>query len=161
VWQAFSRQCRWVTGVAGNHDVFGSNGPSVPDFKEFCRQPKTHFLDGHVVDLDGLKIAGLSGIVGNPNRPYRRLEPDYVDAVLTLCEAAPHMLVLHDGPDFPSLGFKGNPVIREALEISHPTLVIRGHAHWEKSLVTLSNGTQVLNVDARAILVGRNGSLGS
>lgn len=60
VWLALARRCRWVAGVAGNHDLFGPK-PSVPDFQVFCQSPGVHFLDGDVAELEGLRIGGLSG----------------------------------------------------------------------------------------------------
>jgi hypothetical protein len=64
---------------------------------------------------------------------------------------------LHEGPDFPPQCLRGSPAIREAMEKARPTLVIRGHAYWELPLVALANGTQVLNVDARVVLIVRQG----
>lgn len=152
VWAAFVQRFRWVTGVAGNHDFFGRT-PSVPDFKAFLRQPKTHFLDGHVVELDGLKIGGLSGVVGDGTRKlFRREEKDFVSEIKRLGGTPLDLLVMHDGPDDGDTR-RGWPSMREALEQSRPTLVIRGHAYWESPLATLQNGTQVLNVDSRVVLL--------
>lgn len=152
VWAAFVQRFRWVAGVAGNHDFFGKT-PSVPDFKAFLRQPKTHFLDGHVVELDGLKIGGLSGVVGDSTRKlFRREEKVFASEIKRLVTAPLDLLVMHDGPDGGDTK-RGWPSMREALEQSRPTLVIRGHAHWESPLATLQNGTQVLNVDSRVVLL--------
>jgi len=152
VWAAFAQRFRWVAGVAGNHDVFGKS-PSLPEFKAFLRQPKTYFLDGDTVELDGLRIGGLSGVVGDSARkPFRREEKVFASEAKRLAGASPDLLVMHDGPDGNDTR-RGWPVIREALEQSRPTLVIRGHAHWESSVATLQNGTQVLNVDARVVLL--------
>jgi hypothetical protein len=154
VWRTFAERCRWVTGVAGNHDLFGDS-PSVPDHDEFWRQTNTHFLDFHAIKLDGLKVAGLSGVIGNPQRPFRRSEPDFLAAASLLCEDGPDILILHEGPDFPAHGLEGSPVLREVLEKARPMLVVRGHSYWELPLVALANGTQVLNVDARVVLLVR------
>jgi len=43
--------------------------------------------------------------------------------------------------------------IREAVERLRPSLVVRGHAHWKESLAQLSGGVQVLNVDARVVVL--------
>ncbi len=153
VWKAFRDMARWCCGTAGNHDVFGSS-PSEPDFNTFKTEPGIHFLDGQAVSLDNLRIGAVAGIVGNPRRPFRREEPAYVQEVQKVARMLPDILVLHDGPDYQELGLKGWSSVREALEASRPTLVIRGHAHWAQPLVELRNGTQVLNVDAQvAILV--------
>lgn len=155
VWSAFSEHFRWVAGVAGNHDFFGKT-PSVPDFKAFLRQPKIHFLDRASVSLDGLKIAGLSGVIGdNTNKLFRRPEKAFAKEAASLAAAGPDVLVMHDGPDGDA-NQRGSASVREALEGTMPTLVIRGHAHWAFPLATLRNGTQVLNVDSRVILLVAN-----
>lgn len=147
VWQAFSNEFDWVVGVAGNHDLFG-------DAAIRPRFPKpTHFLDNDNVTVEGLAIAGLSGIPGNPRRLWRRTEDDFVEALeLLLCDS-PVIMVMHDGPDVPVSGFRGSSRMREAIERSEPTLIVRGHAHWKEPLATLSNGAQVLNVDARVVIL--------
>lgn len=63
------------------------------------------------------------------------------------------MVVMHDGPDAPVARHRGSPIIRQALEKSEPTFVVRGHAHWNEPFAQLSNGTQVLNVDARVVIL--------
>jgi predicted phosphodiesterase len=151
VWKAFERRCRWAVGVAGNHDSFGSKPRRGIDPGDLRRQPNIHFLDGSMVELDGLKIAGLSGIVGNPRRPFRRRESDYVDAVSKLRQSRPDILIWHDGPEVPQFGFQGNSAVREALEKERSMLVICGHSHWESPLALLNNGTQIVNVGGRVI----------
>lgn len=152
VWRAFAKNCKWIVGVAGNHDCFGEK-PSLPDFKNFCQEPRIHFLDGEVVELDGLRIGGLSGIIGPPRKPFRRTEECYVDELTRLAAKAPDIVVLHDGPDIPIANLRGSPSIRIALEQTRPFLVIRGHAHWDNPLIRLANGGQVLNVDARLVML--------
>tara|TARA_R110002049_G_scaffold285698_4_gene467064 strand:- start:225708 stop:226523 length:816 start_codon:yes stop_codon:yes gene_type:complete len=152
VWQAFAGEFDWVVGVAGNHDLFG-DAATRPRFSK-----PVHFLDNDTVVVEGLPIAGLSGIPGNPRRPWRRTEEDYVEALeLLLCDS-PAMVVTHDGPDAPDAGHRGSPRIRQAFEQSEPTLVIRGHAHWKEPFAELSNGTQVLNVDARVVILTKEQS---
>jgi 3',5'-cyclic-AMP phosphodiesterase len=79
VWRAFAERFRWVVGVAGNHDHFGS--PS--DQAQFAGEPRVGLLDASVVTLDGLHIGGVSGIVGDPRRPFRRSEDELVRASAT------------------------------------------------------------------------------
>jgi len=74
------------------------------------------------------------------------LRPDDPDAPAPL-------VVLHGGPDVPELGRLGHPAIREALLEHPPTLVVCGHCHWKEPLATLANGTQVVNVDSRLIVL--------
>lgn len=151
VWQAFANRCRWVAGVAGNHDMFSPTW-SLPPLQQFKKRPKIHLLDGDCIELDGLKIAGLSGVVGNPKRPFRRLEPNFAVEIARLAALAPDVLVMHDGPDAEGTNLRGWPLFREVLENSRPTLVIRGHAHCPTPLVNFVNGSQVVNVDSRVIV---------
>jgi hypothetical protein len=60
VWQAFSSDYRWTAGVLGNHDRLKSPVAG------------TTLLDGQVVEMDGLRIGGISGIVGKAGRLLRR-----------------------------------------------------------------------------------------
>jgi|CXWL01.1.fsa_nt_gi hypothetical protein len=154
VWRALAGVCRWVAGVAGNHDVFGP-GPSVPDFRAFLRTPGVHFLDDATVMVDGLKIAGLSGVVGNPRKLFRREEQAFAGALGHLAMAGPDLLVAHDGPDVAGTDLRGWISVRHALEAARPTLLVRGHAHWTTPLAPLANGTQVLNVDSRVVVLRR------
>ena len=155
VWLALAAQCRWVTGVAGNHDVFGLK-PSLPDFRAFCGSPGVHFLDGKTLELDGLRIAGLSGVIGRSTRPWRRDEDGFLGSVAALLQGAPDLLVMHDGPDVPELGLRGIPAVRELLETHRrELLLVRGHAYWEEPLVSIGRDVQVLNVDSRIMVLTR------
>ncbi|CAD79112.1 hypothetical protein RB11420 [Rhodopirellula baltica SH 1] len=152
VWDAFAAEFDWVAGVAGNHDTF-ADGANRPSFTG-----PVHFLDNDHVTIGGVLIAGLSGITGNPRRPWRRTEDDYVETLGTLLCEEPAITLLHDRPDAPERGFRGSPRIREVLEEQGPgqnenTLVVRGHSHWPEPLAELSCGTQVLNVDARVVIL--------
>jgi hypothetical protein len=44
-------------------------------------------------------------------------------------------------------------VIREVLLRHPPTVVVCGHCHWPEPLATLANGTQIVNVDSRMIVL--------
>ena len=68
----------------------------------------------------------------------------------------PHVLVLHEGPDGDEPGLRGNPEVRAAVAGSK-VVVVCGHVHWDRPLVGLAGGAQVLNVDARAVLLERAG----
>ena len=147
VWDAFAKEFGWVVGVAGNHDTFGES-MKRPNFS-----PPVHFLDKDIVSIGGVSIGGLSGIIGNPRRPWRRTEEEYLESLVeVLCER-PAITILHDGPDAPSRGCDGIPRIREIIEQFEDTLVVRGHSHWPEPLAELASGTQVLNVDARVVIL--------
>lgn len=152
VWSAFAAQFRWVAGVAGNHDSFGS----PRERERFIQQPGVHLLDGEVRELDGLVLGGVSFIIGRTDKPARRAEQDQLERIQGVLRQEPEILVLHEGPDAPTEEFQGNSAIREAVESRAGMLVVCGHSHWEAPLITLAGGAQVLNVDSRAVLLVRN-----
>lgn len=150
VWRAFAAGYRWVTGVAGNHDLFGG----AQERSRFEREPGVHLLDGDSVVLDGLRVGGVGGICGNPRKENRREPEVFVRTVQQVLANRPHVLVLHEGPDGGRPRLRGNPAVRAAVE-DRRALVICGHCHWPEPLVTLAGGAQVLNVDARAVVLER------
>lgn len=150
VWRAFGGAFRWVVGAAGNHDLFGG----AQERKWFMGEPGTYLLDGAAATLDGLRFAGVGGICGNPGKENRRRPAEFVAAVRAALAGRPHVLVLHEGPDGGVPELRGNPEVRAAVDGSK-TLVVCGHVHWNTPLATLAGGTQVLNVDARAVVLER------
>jgi Icc-related predicted phosphoesterase len=151
VWRAFARSFRWVAGVAGNHDTFGAGHDRGAAFRE----PRVHVLDGDVVDLDGLRVAGLGGIVGDPAKPGRRDEREFVRELKRLIRANPDVVVLHHGPDTQRGELRGHPAVRRALDRSGPLLVVCGHAYWPEPLAEVRGGAQALNVDSRVVVLTR------
>jgi hypothetical protein len=150
VWQAFSERFRWVAGVAGNHDLFGT----ARERERFTTLPGVHLLDGTAAELDGLRIGGVSGIIGNPKKPGRRDEPTFFELLERALFCRPELLLLHEGPDVPRTRRPGTASIRELIEVARrDLLVICGHSHWHEPLAQLDSGCQVLNVDARAVLL--------
>ncbi len=149
VWEAFLAEFDWVAGVAGNHDLFG----------EYDKPPawlvnlgKAHYLDGYRANRPNLKMGGVGGIIGNPSKPQRKTETHYLNQLENLLFQSLDVVILHDGPNGDSR--QGGTVrIREILEEFPPVFVIRGHCHWRNPLATLNNGTQVLNVDARLVIL--------
>lgn len=148
VWQEFARYFDWTVGVAGNHDTFGQFPRPAHSISS-----RSHFLDQRGCDLAGLSFYGVSGIIGNPRRHWRYSDDDYARAIEQAVLDQPDVLVLHDGPDQPDGPGKGSARVRELLRAFDPTLVIRGHAHWDQPLAELDNGTQILNVDCRCVIM--------
>lgn len=149
VWRAFAARFRWVAGVAGNHDLFGKPSEQT----RFAREPGIHLLDGRQVELDDLRIAGVGGICGRSGKVNRRPPDEFVAAIRRVLPAHPHLLVLHEGPDAGPRQL-GNPDVRGAVD-GRGALVVCGHCHWHEPLAELPGGTQVLNVDARVVLLER------
>ncbi|MBL8809552.1 MAG: metallophosphoesterase [Planctomycetaceae bacterium] len=150
VWNAFAQRFSWVVGVAGNHDLFGPNGDSRPSRSA----SHVHFLDGESRTLGNKLFAGLGGIIGNPARPQRRTEDDYLTALDGLLSRCPDVLIMHDGPQGTQKGQPGNPRVNELAELTPPGLIIRGHAHWSHPVSTAGR-LQILNVDARVVIIER------
>lgn len=157
VWREWAAAFRWVAGVAGNHDTFWT-ADAAREMAEFRREERVHLLDGHVVELDGLRIGGLAGIVGNPRRAFRREERAYLDAMDALLRQDLDVLVLHEGPGDSARGLPGVDAAGRLLAAAPRTLVVRGHDHWEEPIAEFDGGAQVLNVDARAVVLVRRGA---
>ena len=144
VWRAFAERYPWVAGVAGNHDDV-SNVPAIGD--------TVHLLDGSVVELDGIRIGGVGGIVGNSRKPGRRDEDDFLALVDRAIDAELAILVLHEGPNGDDeLRQRGNSAIRKTIEAGAVGLTVCGHDHWKHPLAATAAG-QILNVDARVVVL--------
>lgn len=141
VWRAFSNDYRWTTGVLGNHDRL----------KEAISG--TTLLDGQIIEMDGLRIGGVGGIVGKASRLLRRDLKSYLETLGQVLSGQPDVVVLHESPAGDFLDLRGNPHIAELLRQSAPTLVVCGHCRWPHPLTELANGTQILNVDSRLCIL--------
>ncbi len=150
VWRAFANRFKWIVGVAGNHDLYGDSlAPSR------AIASNAYYLDGDHVVVDGLTVAGLGGIIGNPRKPQRKTDQDFANQLVELLLEEPDIVVMHDGPDDVDRAQKGSPIVRHTIESAEATMVIRGHAHWIQPMAQLANGTQVLNVDCRVAILTR------
>ncbi|GAA2679141.1 metallophosphoesterase family protein [Actinoplanes palleronii] len=146
VWRAFATAgCPFVAGVAGNHDEV--DAAEVAGYG-----PAVTLLDGDRTGWGACTVAGVSGVSGDPQRPMRRPEPDFLGLVRAVTATPPAVLLLHEGPTGTDQAQRGNPLIRELLESRPPGLTVCGHVHWDQPVARLGDG-HVLNVDARAILL--------
>jgi 3',5'-cyclic-AMP phosphodiesterase len=154
IWQLLAEKFRWVAGIAGNHDRFGSEGTDdEPSFSE----PNIHYVDGDTVEVDGLRLGGVAGVIGNPSKPFRRDETRFLAVLKTVTAQMPDLLTLHEGPCGITPDRPGNAAIRSLLEGAPQTLVVCGHNHWqEHEIEQLANGTQVLNADAKVYVIMRS-----
>lgn len=143
VWRAFGGRFRWVAGVAGNHD----------DVEGLLAAPAAneHYLDGAWRELDGLRVAGLGGIVGTNAKRHRRPPPAYAAGIRALLAGKPDILLLHESPAAPGREQTGSFVARDALAGRGELLVVSGHHHWAEPLAAMPGGQQILNVDARIV----------
>ena len=146
VFQAFSTITHKVVSVLGNHDKI-EHPEALPD--------NTTLLDGEVVRVLGnLNVAGVSGIVGNPNRNQRRTEDDFLVTLELVTDQAPDILLLHQGPTDPERADRrGDPGVALSLETGFGGLTVFGHTRWDWPwLIPLGEG-QALNVDGRVVVV--------
>lgn len=156
VWHALSRCCDRVIGIAGNHDLFERDHGSTGQVGPFGDSKTISFLDGNSVDVYGLSVGGISGVIGNPRRPFRRQEEDYLGLVRRALSRAPDVFVMHEAPLHPDVSAPGRRPVMEALEAAPcRSLVIFGHVQWNPPLRELRNGVQVLSVDERVVLLER------
>jgi 3',5'-cyclic-AMP phosphodiesterase len=148
VWRAFADRFRWVAGVAGNHDEFGTEREEA----RFSTHPGVHLLDGQLATVDEIAIGGVGGVVGPLSKPRRRDEDDFARIVEQVVRQRPTILVLHEGPHGADRQ-RGNARMTDVLKGSGVPLTICGHHHWNEPLCEIGPGQQVLNVDARAVIL--------
>jgi Icc protein len=85
VWMAFRAQVARVVGVAGPHDIWIAASPAP-------------FLNGQIEVIDGIKIAGISGIIGADTRGGDRPISEFVALLQELLKFVPHIVLLHESP---------------------------------------------------------------
>jgi len=142
VWNAFANDFEHVIGVHGNHDMVDDAALSG----------SVHVLDGNAVDCMGLKVGGVSGVIGSVNRNQRKSEADFCLMLKNVLKKDADMIVLHQGPDEPASGRIGEPAIRQLLEQHGESLVIFGHCYWDDPYAEIGKH-QILNVDSRVFLL--------
>jgi hypothetical protein len=147
-WRRFARGTRWVAGVAGNHDLLWS-----PQQAQDLSAQGLYPLDGAMVELDGLRIGGVGGVVGHPSRPNHRPLEEFLAAVERALAARPDILVLHQGPQPVSGGTRGLRDLRPLLDRHAGLLAIFGHDRWKAPLETTPGGAQLFDVHGTAWLL--------
>lgn len=146
IWRAWTVG-PWVAGVLGNHDSMQNEAPRT--------SPRLHILDGGTAEESGLRLGGVSGVVGDPSRPNRRPHTDFLACLDAVLDQQPDLLILHQGPT-PVSGRskKGLPEVRERLQhVERELLVIFGHEHWKDPFEQLTPAVQLLNVHERVVLL--------
>jgi len=141
VWNAFHDDFGQVIGVHGNHDMV--------DNDLLCDD--VIILDGNTHDFLGLKVGGVSGIVGSVNRNQRKTEEDFMKALQKVNKDDVDILLLHQGPDALD-GRIGDPLIRQQFEQKGNALVAFGHCPWD-DFYAEQGEHQVLNVDGKVMLL--------
>jgi len=150
VWRVLASKAAWAAGVPGNHDLFGD---SPEELDAFRGEPRMHFLHGNIVELGGLRIAGMGGVIGNPSKAFRWAEDDYAAKAEELLAKQPEIFIIHEPPGEPDSPQKGNSMVAGAFAAAKKPLVICGHKHWDAPLAQLPGGAQVLNVHERVVIL--------
>ena len=150
VWKSFGGNFKWTVGVAGNHDRFDGEF-KVPHYMTYLSNPAV--LDGQLCEKDGLAIGGISGIIGNPNKPWRRTEQDFMQLMTDLANDST-ILVLHEGPAIPEIGAKGNSEIKTTLDSLQKDLVLfSAHSHWRHPYYRINETVHAINADFRVVIL--------
>lgn len=149
VWRKFKDKFGNVIGVAGNHDDFGT----YEEFECFKREEGINFIQKEIKKIQHIEVGGISGIIGQINKPNRIEESVYLATLKKLLLKQPNVILLHESPDFPDKSFAGNTKIRELIENSPNNMIFCGHCHWNEPLIELKNGSQVMNVDNRVVIL--------
>jgi len=157
IWKLFAERFRWVVGVAGNHDLFAGKGDS---FGNVFRNHSNAFpLHGDNVVVDGMTIAGVSGILGGPGKAWRSPMQEFSELMALALVGPADILVMHLPPKVPEQGLRGDSFVNQLLHETDPDLrpknLVVGHCHWEVPLAELDSGVQALNVDSRVVLLVR------
>ncbi|MDK8180321.1 metallophosphoesterase [Paenibacillus sp. UMB4589-SE434] len=148
VWKAFHQHFGTVLGVAGNHDLFTAEGAGWLK----AASGVNLFAEPKIATYCGMTVAGLGGVIGRADKPNRMPEEKYLDTLQKLLHRGPQVLMLHQGPDFPSQGLPGHAGMRRMVEAFPPMLICCGHVHWDQAIAELDNGTQVINADGRVLV---------
>jgi Icc-related predicted phosphoesterase len=142
VWSAFAERFAWVAGVAGNHDDIAG----VAELGDHV-----HLLDGEVVEIDGIRVGGVGGIISGKQKPGRRSEDVQLGLIERVIDREIDVLVLHEGPHGDE-DQRGNPTIRSLVEAGGVGFTVCGHDHWSSPLASHEHG-QILNVDTRVVVI--------
>jgi 3',5'-cyclic-AMP phosphodiesterase len=150
VWLAFADLFQWVVGVEGNHDRFGT----AMERSALMKHPNIHLLDYGTVQFDTLRIGGVSGIMGDPQKPGRRDESTFLSALQLVQARHPEILILHQGPRG-RVDQRGDEQVTQHLTPASDLLTVCGHVHWTDPLAELNPTNQVINVDSRVVVLTR------
>lgn len=122
VFHGFSMIVPQVVGVLGNHD-------ELSDPRQLPRNVQV--LDGQVKMAGGLRVGGVSGIVGNPRRHQRRDDEGFLAVMERVTAKKPHLLLLHQGPEDTQRHRRGDPGVALSLATGFAGLTVFGHTHWD------------------------------
>jgi hypothetical protein len=148
VWECMAMAARWVVGVAGNHDDFGTER----QHRRLTEVEGVVILDGEIRELGGVGFGGVGYVVGNPNKPGKREAETQLDLLEEVLAGSPDVLIVHEGPHVGKRQ-SGSPDVSTLLEIGGgPRLVICGHNPWAPAMAEVGDSA-VLNVHERVVVL--------
>ncbi|WP_282166373.1 metallophosphoesterase family protein [Shewanella japonica] len=142
VWNAFAKEFPFVFGVLGNHDIV----------QEQKLASNTIVLDSSSTNFRGLRIGGVSGIIGRSDRNQRKTQQEFLSALAKVTNFKNDLILLHQSPEDTSNNQVGDIEITNHLLSKDSGIVVCGHNHWSKAFIEIGKN-QVLNVDHRLYLV--------
>ena len=132
-----------IVTIYGNHD-------NVNELKR-----KTLLLDGTAVNIGGLMIGGVSGIVSLKGTPTKSGTPrkkpeEFIEKARSL--RGVDVLLLHEAPYMPEVFGRmwrsvGPLTALSATELIKPKVLVVGHLHLAPALHALYKGIHVFHVD--------------
>ncbi|ANF98418.1 metallophosphoesterase family protein [Paenibacillus bovis] len=153
VWEAFRKTFGYTAAVSGNHDIFEDDDMEFLNISPHA----VWMLQPQLLDMANLRIAGLGGITGRPDKPNRIAIPEFLKQMARLLKKKTDIILMHQGPDDPVNHRPGDPAVRLELEKHDPILLCCGHVGWQtkddqEHYARLSNGTQILNTDGKVFI---------
>lgn len=126
-----------VLTIYGNHENMGVLA-RLHNVKSDAYLPVL-MEDGRVYDFDGLKVAGISGVISKKRKIKkgvpRRTPEEFLESARRLQGKSVDILLIHETPYLPHLfpfmqkDFKSETAL-EAVRVIRPHIVINGHMHY-------------------------------
>lgn len=142
VLNSFSEHFQSVFAVHGNHDIVTPSELSET----------VTVLDGFSKDVSDMRISGVCGIIGKPQKNQRKTESDFLNCLKMALRTKSHIIMLHQSPKDIINDQIGDKETAELLLKKGNSLVVSGHCHWEKHLTRIGDN-QVLNVDSKVFVL--------
>jgi Icc-related predicted phosphoesterase len=149
VWENFNLQSEWVVGVAGNHDMFGTE----EELNKFKSTEGIDLLHKKETEKSGITISGISGIIGRGDKPNRVEEAEYLSTLTKYLNKNTDIVLIHETPNYPDREFIGNERIRDTIEQGEEAIICCGHCYWDDVIVNFENGSTILNVDSKVLVL--------
>ena len=147
VWKKFASVFGQTIGIAGNHDKF-------KNIEDLYKIRNTKLLINDIFEIEGLKIGGLSGIIGRTDKNFRLQETDYLKALSNLLSKKPNILLTHLSPQILDENLQGEENITKILENGNITTLFCGHSNWNyNKTYDMKNKTQILNTDTKVFIL--------